>query len=335
MKVLFDHPLPFALAHGGFQIQIEQTRAALLGLGVEVELLRWWDAEQRGDILHYFGRPTGAYVQLARQRGRKVVIAELLTGLGSRSVLERAAQRCAMRAASALLPAAFTARLGWDAYQLADAVIANTPWEAHLMRTMFDAPSDRLHLVPNGVEACFLESEPAIRGQWLVCSATITERKRVVELAEAALAARTPLRVIGKPYSDTDECAKRFGALAREHPDLLRFEGAIASRPALAQAYREARGFVLMSTMETRSLAAEEAAACQCPLLLSDLPWARSVFGEDAMYCPISGVETTAARLREFYDRAPTLPPPARPKSWTEVAQMLRVIYEAVLSKSR
>jgi len=25
MKVLFDHPWPFALAHGGFQIQIEQN----------------------------------------------------------------------------------------------------------------------------------------------------------------------------------------------------------------------------------------------------------------------------------------------------------------------
>ena len=28
MKVLFDHPNPFMLAHGGFQIQIEQTKKA-------------------------------------------------------------------------------------------------------------------------------------------------------------------------------------------------------------------------------------------------------------------------------------------------------------------
>ena len=40
MKVLFDCHLPFMLAHGGMQIQIEQTRAALERLGVEVEPLR-------------------------------------------------------------------------------------------------------------------------------------------------------------------------------------------------------------------------------------------------------------------------------------------------------
>ena len=40
MKVLFHHHTPFALAHGGLQIQIVQTRAALQKLGVEVEYLR-------------------------------------------------------------------------------------------------------------------------------------------------------------------------------------------------------------------------------------------------------------------------------------------------------
>lgn len=46
MKVLFDHSFPFALAHGGFQIQIEQTKAALESLGVSVDYLRWWDDSQ-------------------------------------------------------------------------------------------------------------------------------------------------------------------------------------------------------------------------------------------------------------------------------------------------
>ncbi len=84
MRVIFDHSSPFALSHGGFQIQIEQTAAALRALGVEVEFLRWWDESQRGDLIHYFGRPTGTYVQLAQRKGIKVVIADLLTELGSR-----------------------------------------------------------------------------------------------------------------------------------------------------------------------------------------------------------------------------------------------------------
>src|SRR5207253_1243209 len=83
-------------------------------------------------------------------------------------------------------------------------------------------------------------------------------------------------------YSKADEYAQRFLQLAQRQPKLIRYEGAIQNRAKLAQAYREARGFVLLSTMESLSLSAGEAAACQTPLLLSDLPWARTAYAGNA-----------------------------------------------------
>src|SRR5260370_40599090 len=85
MKILFDHSSPFLLAHGGFEVQIEQTKRALEQAGVEVEFLRWWDADQNGDVVHFFGRPGAAYIDSAHQKNIRVVMSELLTGLGSRS----------------------------------------------------------------------------------------------------------------------------------------------------------------------------------------------------------------------------------------------------------
>src|SRR5208283_223757 len=134
-----------------------------------------------------------------------------------------------------------------------------------------------------------------------VCTATLTERKRVLELAEAAVRAQTPVWIIGKAYAESDSYAQRFFALARQQPGIIHYEGAISDRARLAQIYRAARGFVLLSAMETRSLSAEEAAACECPLLLSDLPWARSTFGGHASYCPVVAPERTARFLRKFY----------------------------------
>jgi glycosyltransferase involved in cell wall biosynthesis len=226
----------------------------------------------------------------------------------------------------------FAARMAWDSYRLADACIANTAWEAHLMHYLFGAPKERVHVVPNGVEEVFLNSAPAARGPWLVCTATLTERKRVLELAGAAVRAQTPLWIIGRAYSDSDPYAQKFFALAKQQSQILRYEGAISDRARLARVYREARGFVLLSAMETRSLSAEEAAACECPLLLSDLPWARSTFGGHASYCPVVSPERAAGFLRKFYEAAPSLEPPPKPASWPEVGRQFKDIYERVLN---
>jgi glycosyltransferase involved in cell wall biosynthesis len=333
MKVLFDYHTPFALAHGGLQYQIVRMKAALEQAGVETEYLRWWDAAQRADIIHFIGRPAPEYIHFAHGRNCRVIVAELLTATGSRSRGELAAQKILTRILRKILPGPFAARMAWDAYRLADACIANTAWEAHLMHYLFGAPTERIHIVPNGVEEAFLNSAPAARGPWLVCAATITERKRVRELAEAAVRARTPLWIVGGAYGENDPYAQQFFALARRHPQILRYEGAIQDRARLAQVYREARGFVLWSAMETRSLSAEEAAACECPLLLSDLPWARSTFGEYASYCPVVQPGRAAEYLRNFYDAASSLKPPPKPASWPEVGRQFKAVYERVLGR--
>ncbi len=336
MRVLFDHSFPFALAHGGFQIQIEQTAAALHAIGIEVEFLRWWDERQRGDFIHYFGRPTEAYVQLAQQKGMRVVIADLLTGLGSRSRALRFAQKALTETIRRALPASFSGRMGWAAFSRAGAVIALTQWEARLMREMFGVLESKIHVIPNGVEELFFQSAPRERGSWLVCTATIAGRKRVLELARAATIAKIPIWILGKPYSSADPYAVQFERFANSAKPWIRYEGPVEDRTRLAEIYREARGFVLLSTMESLSLSALEAAACGCPLLLSDLPWARTVFESDASYCAITTDATrTATVLRKFYDEAPRLKRPPKPKTWNEVAQQLRALYERLLTTSR
>src|SRR5258708_16739129 len=131
MKVLFDDPDPFLLMHGGFQIQIEQTKTALEQAGVEVEYLRWWDTAQRGDILHYFGRPRLAYVEFARQKGIKVVMTQLLTGLGSRTSWRRQMQKTVTRLSETMLPEMVTAPFSWEAYRSVDASISLPPSKPH------------------------------------------------------------------------------------------------------------------------------------------------------------------------------------------------------------
>jgi glycosyltransferase involved in cell wall biosynthesis len=332
LKVLLYHFAPFSLAHGGLQVQIQRSYQALRQAGVEAEYLKWYDGTQSGDILHFYGRMPVHLLKLAQQK-MKVVMLDLLTEQGSRTVARLKMQTLAMRLLCRTAPRLTANILDWPSYQLADACIANTPWEKQLMHQLFGAPESRIHVVPNGVETVFFESGSKTRGKWLVCTATITERKRVLEVAKSAVRAKTPLWVIGKPYHESEPYFQKFIALAKSQPELLRYEGGISDRSRLAQAYCEARGFVLLSTMETLSLSADEAAACETPLLLSDLTWARTTFGDSAMYCPIAGEAETARVLREFYDAAPTMKRPRLPPTWIEVAQQFKAVYEQVLKQ--
>lgn len=333
MKIAIDHSAPFLFAHGGFQIQIEQTRLALEKIGVQVEFLRWWDDGQRPDLIHYFGSVHSGYVEFAHRKGIKVVMSELRTGLGSRAPRLIALQALLTSLGRRMLPRVVLAMLRWDIYQTIDAATALTPWEAQLMREVLGAAPEKLRIIPNGVEEEFFDTTPEPPTEWLICTATIHPRKRVLELAQAAVLARTPVWIIGKPYSEDEPYHRAFLEVARAHPELIRYEGAIEDRRRLAAIYRGARGFVLISTMESLSLSALEAAASRCPLLLSDLPWARTSFGEHAMYCPnTSDPAQIALSLREAYNADRSARPHLIPLRWTDVARQLHALYAEVLA---
>jgi glycosyltransferase involved in cell wall biosynthesis len=329
MKVLIDHQLPFSLAHGGLQTQIERTKEALEGGGVDIEYLRWWDDAQTGDVIHFFGRATPSHIDFAHAKGMKYVMSELLTGQGSRTRRQLWAQSLVEKAIRTVVPQTFLANFRWDAYHKADACVFLTEWEAEVARLLFAPPAHRVHVVPNGVEPEFFLAGGAAptRGEELVCTATITERKRVLELAQAAVAARVPVRILGNPYGNDDPYYRRFLTLTEQHPGYVRYAGAVKNRAELARIYQSARGFVLLSTMESLSLSALEAAASGCPLLLSDLPWANCTFGRSATYCPIGSPHSTAVCLRDFYDSALTLPRPDTPPRWKDIASQLIEIY--------
>jgi glycosyltransferase involved in cell wall biosynthesis len=335
MKIIFNCHLPFSLAHGGAQIQIERTKEALGQLGVSVEPLRWWDEAQSGDILHHFGRIPTHLLRQSQEAGVKVVMSAFLTGSGARPAWQRFLHRCFVRVGRPALPKLTRNWLAWDSFRLADACIGMTTFEAALMMQIFRAPKERVHVIPNGVEDIFLREEPRKRGQWLVCTASIIEMKQMLKLSQMSVEARTPLWLIGRPLPGAEDYARAVAEFAKQHPDVIRYEGPISDREQLARTYREARGFVLLSRWEGLSLSALEAAACGCPLMLSDLPWAHSAFAEKATYCPHNkAVPGSAEKLRAFYDAAPQLEVPPKPASWLDVGRKLKSVYESVLRAS-
>lgn len=331
MKVLIDCHNPFALAHGGMQVQIEQTMVALHTLGVSAEPLRWWDDQQRGDILHQFGPTPVETIQLAHRQGMKVVMTLLLsqtcnrtqTQLWLRKLMIGGLQRFPKLAGGG-------GNSVWESCAACDHIIVGLEAERRVVIENYRIAPAKVSTVPLGLPETFLKVPPATReGGYLISVGTIAPVKRSLELARLARKAEVPVLFVGKPFEPDNAYWREFSALVDGR--WVRHQPHVSSEPELIQLFRAARGFVLMSRYENWSFVAHEAVACGLPLLLMDLPWSRERFGDQANYFPKPWSEnSSAAALKAFHERAATLPAPRiKLHSWLEVAQRLKQIYEA------
>jgi glycosyltransferase involved in cell wall biosynthesis len=195
-------------------------------------------------------------------------------------------------------------------------------------------PAEKITCIPYGLSETFLKAGSGDRSEpHLICTGTITERKRSVELARLARRAQVPILFVGKPYSEAEPYWQKFSKLV--DAKFVKHIGHTDSQQQMVELLQLSRGFVLMTQYENWCLSAHEAAACGLPLLLPDQKWSRERFGNQAHY--FSGkFDQDARRLREFYENCPgLLSPIVSQYSWTEVAELLKAVYERMLNTSR
>jgi glycosyltransferase involved in cell wall biosynthesis len=335
MKVLFNCHWPFLLAHGGMQVQIEQTKAALDLIGVETGFLEWWNEDQRGDILHHFGAMPAPLIRLARDKGWKVVITILLTHTCNRSNRELLLRKACIRPLMlGVVPQRLRIRLPWFAFRLCDRVVVGLDAERYVLEKVYGVGTKFVTVVPYGLTEAFLRAGPGNRTEdHLICHGRIDPVKDSLELAQLAREAQVPVLFVGKPHDANGEYWAKFRRLVDNR--FVKHHLHVESEAGLVSLLQRARGFVSLSRFENWCLAAHEAAACGLPVLLSDVRWARERFGSQAAYFPRQGKPAAVAALRRFYEQSPALPAPkVWLPSWGDVAVMLRDLYAQVLGSS-
>lgn len=336
MNVLFHVGYPLAWARGGHAVQILETQRALEACGVAVHWLHHEAATlPDADILHYWSRPPNdSHWQLARQRGLKVVISELHQTGVLRPRWTWPLRRAFAAPLRRLMGRGLWSTLGADIYPHCDAAVAVTRIEADYMTTVFGAPEHRTHVIPNGVDPVF--KDPAVPPEpfdGLVCIAHICERKNNLELAHAAKVAQVPVRFAGAPLVPGSDY---FHAFAGEVDDrFVHWAGETATPRRTAAILRGARGLVLASRNEGLPLVVLEALAAGTPVLLSDLPNMRAVFGDAVSYCPPADAGGFDKSLRAFWEdvrggrRAPAFEVP----DWHDVGRQYAALYQDILDR--
>jgi glycosyltransferase involved in cell wall biosynthesis len=335
LRVGFTVPLPLAIACGGRELQAISTVSALQDIGLEARLLDLWDRTTPLDVIHCVGTDGSMWEvgERARALGISVVVSPVLV-LSAPLLAHRL-----WSPVDRLIPMMTSFRMRRDLIRHAHAVVALTHAEAEALVDVFGAARPRVSIVPNGVDDAYFVAEPSsFRKEFgdepfVLSVGVVDPRKGQLDLLRAARTAGRATVFIGgvgadREYADTfrQEIARTTGSRWIEHLE--------PGAPLLVSAYAAADALVLASRAEGLPLVALEAQAARCPLVLSDLPQHREVFGDRAVYVRAGDVAGIARTLQALPAREESAVGDARPWTWRQVAEALREVYVTLPGRS-
>jgi glycosyltransferase involved in cell wall biosynthesis len=322
MKVLFaTYPMAFHTPGGG-EVQLLAYERHLPTHGVEVTRFDPWNPRFLDhDVVHFFSCMGGssAFCAFVKQLELPLVVSSSLW------ITEETKQ---------LYPfEEIRFQLG-----LADRVISNSDIECETLARVLDLPREKFVTVYNGIEDSFYQPGDAqlfrdqfdIRGSFILNVGNIEPRKNQILLAKAmkSLPDRK-LVLIGH--------ARDPGYLERvldEGGEQIVYLGPIEHEsPLLRGAYRACDVFALPSTLETPGLAALEAAAQGCRLVLTSEGSCWEYFGDYADYvAPSAEVTALAGALGAPCDGCNRKPLHSESKvtSWHDSIRSLLPVYQSL-----
>ena len=170
----------------------------------------------------------------------------------------------------------------------ADAIVAVSEFSRDETIELAEVPSERIRVVPHGVDPVFGPDGPRADGDYVLAVATLEPRKNLERVVDAAREAGVELRVVG---------ARGWGG--------VEVDGWVGEIPdaELAALYRGARCVLYPSLYEGFGLPVLEAMACGTPVVTSVGTAMEEVAGGAAVLVDPLDVASIAGGIREAHAR--------------------------------
>jgi glycosyltransferase involved in cell wall biosynthesis len=176
----------------------------------------------------------------------------------------------------------------------ADAVVAVSEFTKDEVIAVAGVPSDRVRVIPNGVDPIFGPGDNVSQGDYLLAVGTLEPRKNLARVVEAARSVGVELRVVG---------ARGWGGV-----DVPGWVGQVPDA-ALAALYGRARCVLYPSLYEGFGLPVLEAMACGTPVVTSRGTAMEEIAGGAAVLVDPTSAASIAAGIAEADERREELVP--------------------------
>jgi glycosyltransferase involved in cell wall biosynthesis len=273
MKITFNtYPMAFSPPGGG-EIQLNKYKQYLIKNGVDIELFDLWEPNlDRIELLHFFSCMGGSLPFIKHIQGHKLPILISPNLWIEKDKLHQ-------------YPHGEIA----DQLRCADKIICNSEMESQLLSDVFTLPIGTFRVIYNGVDERFFSvSEKSIFTNqfniirpYILSVANIEERKNQFTFLEALKNfPNFQLVSIGhiRDKNYYDKC-KNFAGDQFNYIGPLNHDSIV-----LQSAFAGAIFFALPSLLETPGLAALEAAASGCKVLITEIGSTKEYFKNYAVY---------------------------------------------------
>ncbi len=304
MRIGFVLPSHFTFTRGnGVRQEALLKQRGLLALGHQVELCSPWQTPERGslDVVHFFygGLPMVGIDAVAQVEPRRLVYSPIIDSNQALHAYRLAALLGSLVPRIHTTPGEFRRQC-----RLADAVVVRSRHEQRRVVVGLGIAREKVHLVHLGIDVAPID----------VRRAAGTDREGIFHLSAFGQARKNVLRLIaavgptGLPLTIAGSCGplelKRVAAAAGPFPNIT-IRGFLSSEER-DELYYRSRVFALPSMHEGTGLAALEAAARGCGVVITNRGGPPDYFGEVGHLVDPDSIDDVRAKLVAAYrDSAP------------------------------
>jgi glycosyltransferase involved in cell wall biosynthesis len=321
MKVAFITRLNLYTIAGGDTVQIEQTARKLIGMGVEIDILRSVDPipYEKYDLLHFFGIPRpGDIVYHSKLARIPFVVSTIFCTYGDYYKYNRKGIGSLFAGLSADSMEYFKTIARWivgkdhrpslnylligqrksiiKVLKTANFILPNSQSELERLKENYTYDVKPI-IVTNGINPEKFPFNPTIKkdSSLVICVGRIENRKNQLNLIKALNNTKYKLVLIGAPSANQNEYYQWCRAAAGSNVTFLDR----VPHDELVKYYQLAKVHVLASWFETTGLSSLEAAIMQCNIVITDKGDTREYFGDAAFYCDPENTDSIKAAVEQ------------------------------------
>ena len=325
MKIAFDAGHPFNWADGGIRILCERVFHSLEQRGIDVQFVRWWDKEQKYDVLQAFYYPNNI-TRYSLAKGVKTVAYACLDGLTSRSPLMSRIGGLEIELYRRFRPSVAD-RLGYRMSEIAAGFVVPAQGEVAYLEKLFGVSPSKVHTILHGVDDIYRHDRWVGNADYLVSVGAICARKNSLLLAKVANALKIPIIFIGRLHdTDTAYLSLFQKEINNKYVTLL---SSVEDEEKI-QYLTQSRALVTLSKGESGGISNLEAIALGVPVILPNYDWATLTYSDYASYVEMGSFKTVlnsfAAALQQV-----KVPDGFYVPTWDEVASKYLEIYKGLV----